>query len=76
MPKQTPKGKSQPGIVTRIRTFIDEVRAEMSKVTWPSRDELKSSTQVVLMLLFLMAAIIYLYDVAFQFVVVRLLEFG
>ncbi len=76
MPKQTPKGKSQSGIVTRIRTFIDEVRVEMSKVTWPSRDELKSSTQVVLMLLFLMAAIIYVYDVAFQFVVVRLLEFG
>ncbi len=57
-----PKQDDKPGIIVRIRTFIQEVKAELNKVAWPSRTELKSHTSVVMFMLFLMAAITYIYD--------------
>ena len=61
-------------VFVRIRELYDEVLAEMAKVTWPSMDELKTSTSVVLFLLTVIAAIIYGYDLVFQFVVLGLLK--
>ncbi|HOZ48899.1 MAG TPA: preprotein translocase subunit SecE [Candidatus Hydrogenedentes bacterium] len=77
MAKQTvaPTG-TKPSIGARIRDFFQEVKLEMSKVTWPPREELKSSTQVVLILLVVTAAVIYVYDVGFQYLVVWLLQIG
>ena len=57
----------------RIQAFFQDVLAEVKKVTWPSKDELKASTTVVLILLILFAAIIGLMDVALGRVVVELL---
>lgn len=76
MAKQTTAVSAKPGLVTQIQDFFREVKVEMSKVTWPSKEELKSSTQVVLILLAVFAAVIYFYDVLFQNIVVHLLRFG
>ena len=65
-PKQT--------LFTRVKDFYQEVLTEMSKVTWPSQDELKSSTQVVLLMLAIIATLIYFYDVLFQVVVLNLFK--
>jgi preprotein translocase SecE subunit len=46
----------------------------MKKVTWPTRDELKTSTSVVLLLLVVCAAVIYVYDAIFQVLVFGLLR--
>jgi preprotein translocase subunit SecE len=46
----------------RIVTFFNETRTELKKVTWPSRDELKQSTRVVIIATFLMAIFIGLVD--------------
>ena len=40
--------KLQEGI-NRVRTFIEEVRTEMKKCSWPTRSELFESTTVVIM---------------------------
>ena len=61
-------------VFTRVKDFYQEVMAEMSKVTWPSQDELKSSTQVVLLMLAVIATLIYFYDVLFQVVVLNLFK--
>jgi preprotein translocase subunit SecE len=74
MAKQVVAGEEKIGLVTRIKDFYQEVMTEMSKVTWPTRDELKTSTSVVLLLLLVSAAIIYLYDVVFQVLVVGLFK--
>ena len=76
MAKQAVASRPTRGPIARMRGFLQEVKAELSKVTWPSREELKSSTQVVLLMLVVLAAIIYFYDVVFQAVVVWLLHFG
>ena len=72
MAKQAVVPEAKDNLFVRIRDFYHEVLAEMSKVTWPSWDELKSSTSVVLILLMVMAGVIYVYDVVFQFSIVGL----
>jgi preprotein translocase SecE subunit len=65
---------AKPGIYMRSRGFLQEVRVEMSKVAWPTKDELKSHTTVVLLLLFLLAGIVGVYDFVFRLIVVLLLS--
>lgn len=70
MAKQaTSAGSSNPGVVTRTRTFFQEVRTEMDKVTWPSQADLKASTSVVLLFLGLMAVIVGAMDKIFEVIV-------
>lgn len=66
--------ETKPGLITRIKDFYQEVMAEMSKVTWPTKEELKSNTQVVLLVLAIMSVIIYVFDIVFQFLVVGLFK--
>ena len=50
-------------IVSRIiatRDFIEECWEELSKVTWPDQEQLKSATMFV----FLISAVIWIMDVA------------
>lgn len=63
--------KSNPWV--RGKQFLQEVRVEMSKVAWPSKDDLRSHTSVVLIMIFLMAAVIYVLDLASSLVVKALL---
>jgi preprotein translocase subunit SecE len=56
--------------VRRILDYLSEVRAELSKVTWPKRDEIIKLTIVVL----LISAIVGLYVGALDFVFTKLLE--
>ena len=74
MAKQARASEAKATVFTRVKDFYQEVMAEMSKVTWPSQDELKSSTQVVLLMLGVIATLIYFYDVFFQVVVLNLFK--
>ena len=49
-------------MANRVTKFLSEVKSELKKVTWPSRDELKGSTMVVLVLTFLLAFYIGVVD--------------
>lgn len=48
--------------VERTRSFLKDVRVELSKVTFPSWDELKGQTIVVIVAVFLIAAFIGIVD--------------
>jgi len=50
--------------IVETRDFIEECWEELSKVTWPDRDQLKSATMVVILFVFLISAIIWMMDVA------------
>ena len=45
-----------------IRKFLSEVRAEMLKVTWSTRDEIIGSTAVVLMTMLILSTFIGISD--------------
>ncbi len=57
---------SKPNIFIRVKIYIQEVLVEMEKVTWPSREDLKAHTVVVLIFLLILAVAIGLMDVGFQ----------
>jgi preprotein translocase subunit SecE len=47
--------------------FLISVEAEMNKVSWPSWSELVRASIVVILLIFILAAILFFYDVAWSF---------
>ena len=48
--------------VEKTKNFVKDVRMEMSKVNWPSRDQLVSSTGVVIVLVFMFTIFIGVVD--------------
>jgi preprotein translocase subunit SecE len=48
----------------KIITFFREVYKEMNKVTWPTREELKESTTIVIVVCLVLAAFTYVVDMA------------
>ncbi len=46
----------------KVIGFFDDVVKEMKKVTWPTKDELKDATTVVLVATLIMAFFIYAVD--------------
>jgi preprotein translocase subunit SecE len=46
----------------KILTFFNDVVKEMKKVTWPTKDELKDSTAVVLVATLIIAVFVYAVD--------------
>lgn len=48
----------------KIVNFVNDVVKEMKKVTWPTKDELKESTAVVIIVCLLLAAFTYVIDMA------------
>ena len=49
--------------ISATRDFIEECWDELSKVTWPDQDQLKSATMVVIVFVFLISAVIWLMDI-------------
>ena len=48
--------------MTRLLNFFNEVKFEMEKVSWPSWDELKSSTYIVLYLSLILIIFLFFVD--------------
>jgi preprotein translocase subunit SecE len=48
----------------KIVNFYQDVIKEMKKVTWPTKDELKESTQIVIVVCLVFAVITYIVDMA------------
>ena len=49
-------------IVGKIKKFSKEVTAEMKKVTWPTKEQLKESTRVVCVFSILFALFTFIID--------------
>ncbi len=46
----------------KLKKFIDEVKVEMAKVTWPTHQELVNSTIIVVIVSLLFTVYIFLAD--------------
>lgn len=49
----------------QIRNFLKDVKVEMKKVSWPSRDELVTYTVVVIVVVFILSVYIGVIDKVF-----------
>ncbi len=52
----------------KLTNFIKDVRVEFSKVSWPTREDLVSSTGVVLVFSAIFAVFIGIFDLIISFV--------
>jgi preprotein translocase subunit SecE len=60
-------------MIEKIKRFFSETRVEMRKVTWPTRDELKESTKIVIVATFVVTIFIGVVDEILTLLVRRLL---
>lgn len=51
----------------RIINYFREARAELSRVTWPTREEIIGSTQVILIFAVVAMVVLGLIDTVFRF---------
>ncbi len=54
--------------------FLISVEAEMNKVSWPARSELFRASIVVMLLIFFLAGILFVFDLAWQGLLGRVLK--
>jgi preprotein translocase subunit SecE len=65
------RSEERRGFVARAVEFLRDVRAEVRKVTWPTVDELKKATLVIVIFVTILGIVIGLMDATFQFVFVK-----
>ncbi|MEE8605160.1 MAG: preprotein translocase subunit SecE [Candidatus Aminicenantaceae bacterium] len=59
----------------RFISFLREVRAELKKVTWPSRNEVYSTTVVVVFATIFFGFYLFFMDVVFSWLITKVKDF-
>ena len=59
--------------IESIKVFYEEVRSEIKKVTFPTKDETLGTTAVVLVLVSLATAYLWVIDVALSEIIAKIL---
>jgi len=57
--------------IDNTRAYLGDIRSEMKRVTWPTRDRVQSTTLVVIVSVFIFAAYFYAVDGFISKTVVR-----
>lgn len=59
---------------TKVGEFLQQVKAELQKVTWPTRKETYGSTMVVIVLVLMVAVFLWVVDSALSAMIQTLLN--
>jgi preprotein translocase subunit SecE len=59
----------------RLRSFLKETRAELKKVTWPSRGEITNTTVVVIISVFFFGFYLFAMDIVFSWLITQVKAF-
>lgn len=60
--KKEKKPEKKPGVFHRLRNYLGDVRSEMRRVVWPSKEELKSYSVAIVAMLIVFGVVIWLVD--------------
>jgi preprotein translocase subunit SecE len=55
-------------MVNAIKKFMSDVQSEMKKVTWPTREQLRESTNVVIGVTLVITLIVFIMDQGLSFI--------
>jgi preprotein translocase subunit SecE len=58
----------------RLRTFIHEVRLELKKVSWPSREQLVAFTAITLIVTTTLTLVVFGFDIGMKEAIFNLLQ--
>lgn len=61
-PEQNGGGAGIAGWPETVKTYVEDLKMEMRRVTWPSREQVKATTAVVIASVFVFAAYFALVD--------------
>lgn len=66
----SPAARAKIGIemVNAIKKFMSDVQSEMKKVTWPTREQLRESTNVVIGVTLVITLIVFIMDQGLSFI--------
>ncbi|MCC8170032.1 MAG: preprotein translocase subunit SecE [Oscillospiraceae bacterium] len=53
------------GFGSRVKKFFKECKAELKKVTWPTREQLIHNTGIIIVFILIVTVILSVLDVAF-----------
>ena len=70
----TEKSEARPGSLPNLREYVKDVRVEMSKVSWPTREELRRHTMVVVVMVIMVAIFVGIVDRGLSFAFEALLK--
>lgn len=56
------KADKKPGIFRRLLNYLGDVKSEMRRVVWPSKEELKSYSVAIIAMLIVFGIVIWLVD--------------
>lgn len=68
------KNEARPGIVQAVKDYVKDVRVEMSKVSWPTREELRRHTLVVVIMVVILSIFTGIVDRGLSFAFEALLK--
>jgi preprotein translocase subunit SecE len=57
--------------IENTRSYLNDIRSEMKRVTWPSRDRVQSTTVVVILSVFIFATYFKIVDTVIEKTVVQ-----
>jgi preprotein translocase subunit SecE len=61
-------------IFKRIQSYISEVRGELKKVTWPTKNDMQKTTIAVIVLSIIFGIYLQLIDFSFRMLVDRIID--
>ena len=62
------------GPIPSLREYVKDVRVEMTKVSWPTREQLRQHTMVVIVMVFMVAVFVGVVDRGLSFAFEALLK--
>jgi preprotein translocase subunit SecE len=64
--EQVEQPQKSGSVVERAKEFIKDVRVESTKISWPTRIELRDSTVVVILFVLMVSAFLFVVDRVLQ----------
>jgi preprotein translocase subunit SecE len=61
----------EPSFPVKVANFYQEVVAEMRKVTWPDREQLKDTTIKIIIFVLFIGAVLGIVDILLQLILVE-----
>ncbi|MGH8874861.1 MAG: preprotein translocase subunit SecE [Acidimicrobiia bacterium] len=70
----TPPGERKGGLLARLGGFLGEVRLELRRVSWPTREQMTAFTAVTLITTLALTLLVFGFDVVMKEAVLLLID--
>ena len=57
--------KNKKPFFARMKKYFKDTKSELKKVTWPSKEQLKQNTGVIIAFIIMVAIFLFVFDTAF-----------